>query len=78
MIPPYVQRMVEEGDNLAALLSRLSAFIESPRFATLDPVDQSLMMAQCGHMGNYLEVLLIRTQRAFAAIPATDQDDKPA
>lgn len=53
-------RVVEEANDLAAKLSRLSAFVVSPGFGRLDPVNQSLLLEQHQVTGAYLRVLAQR------------------
>ena len=53
----HQQRVVDERDELAGRLERLSAFIHGPRFADVPDMEQRLLVAQRVHMRHYLDVL---------------------
>ena len=63
-MPPHVQRMIEEGEQLADRVEKLGAFLVGPIYKTLPDDDQVLMSAQVGAMTAYLQVLTLRISRA--------------
>lgn len=63
-IPPHVQRMLLERDELADRTQKLREFIkENPLFQRLDDHDQYLLGQQEAHMSAYLIVLRQRIER---------------
>ena len=64
-IPPHVQRMIAEGDELSDKITKLGAFLAGRLYAQLGETDQGLMQAQLGAMTAYLSVLQIRIARAI-------------
>lgn len=71
-LPPHVQRMVEEGEQLADRVEKLGRFLVGPVYATLPEEEQTLMSAQCGAMTAYLQVLSLRIARAVSAHETAD------
>lgn len=62
-IPPHVQRMVKEGDELTQRLQKLAVFLaERPLGVVLSNTDETLLQAQCAAMTAYLNVLTLRTE----------------
>jgi hypothetical protein len=64
-IPTYIQRMRDEGDQLADRLRKLNSFLNSDQFEQLDPADRALLKAQRCMMDGYLEVLRTRVAHAL-------------
>lgn len=62
-IPPHVQRMLEESNQLGQRLAALDAFTDSKFFKELDGLDQHLLHIQKDTMQAYLRVLLMRIER---------------
>lgn len=56
-MPEYQLRVLTERDELATRLSKLRAFLESDAYQSVDPPEQSRLLAQAEHMGKYLAVL---------------------
>lgn len=54
---PYQQRVVEEHDELAEKVSRLTAFVNSDKFIRVDSREQSRLMEQLGVMTQYMGIL---------------------
>lgn len=63
-VVPHVQRMIEEGEQLADRVEKLGKFLVGPIYSTLPEEEQTLMSAQCGAMTAYLQVLTLRIARA--------------
>jgi hypothetical protein len=63
-LPPHVQRIYAEGDELSARLAKANAFIQSDAFKALQPLDAHLLSLQSELMQSYLHVLTIRLARA--------------
>lgn len=64
ILPPHIQRMIEEGDVLAARTDRLGAWMTPDNMTKLHPLDAQLMMAQHTAMQTYLRILGLRMARA--------------
>lgn len=63
--PPHIQRMMQEGDELAQRLGKLNAFVhEGPSFKGLPAIDAHLLTLQAEVMQSYLHILTIRLARA--------------
>lgn len=61
MLPPYIQRMIDEVDALNSKINSLSTFIQTnPIFQTLPKLKQQLLMAQYNSMQCYGEILKTR------------------
>ena len=69
-LPAHLQRMLDEYDDLAPRLDRLTGFVDTAPFRALDPVDQSLLRMQQKAMADYEKVLRARIERGLAALPA--------
>lgn len=63
-IPPHVQRMVEERDQLEDRLTKLTAFFDTDTFVGLDEHDRVLMQSQASLMTAYRDILNARIERA--------------
>lgn len=62
-IPPHVQRMLDESNQLGQRLAALDAFTDTRHFKELEPFDQHLLHIQKDTMQAYLRVLLMRIER---------------
>lgn len=62
-IPPHVQIMLDESNQLGQRLAALDAFTDSRHFKELEPMDQHLLKIQQDSMQAYLRVLLLRIER---------------
>jgi hypothetical protein len=63
-LPPHIQRVVAERDELAEREAKLRAFFATPTFAGLDPAEQEDMRDQADVMAKYGAVLGRRLIRA--------------
>ena len=61
-LQPHEQRMVAELAALNDKLTKLCAFLESEKFATLDEDAQSLLRVQAGGMRIYANALTVRVE----------------
>lgn len=66
-LPPHQQRVVGERAVLADKTSKLSAFIESGRFSTVNGDEQERLVAQRKAMTDYLYILDARIA-AFSVV----------
>lgn len=57
---PYVQRMVEEQNELKDRLEKLNTFLKSKKFSELDDYNKSLLIRQREAMAVYFETLSAR------------------
>ena len=64
VLPPHMQRVVAEGDQLAQRLAAINAFKDTDIFKALDPLDAHLLTLQAEVMQSYLHILTIRLARA--------------
>lgn len=64
-IPGYIQRMVEEKNELAERKNKLSAFIESGKAIELSSADYMDLLLQLNAMEEYHLILDRRLNRAF-------------
>lgn len=62
-LPPHVQRVVAERAQLDDKLEKLLAFLDSPRSAQLEAIDQELLARQANLMQAYSNVLAHRLER---------------
>lgn len=68
-IPPHVQRLREEHEQMEQRLRKLKIFIdESPIFTALDAEEQEDMKAQATHMSDLETILSRRLARALAKV----------
>lgn len=65
--PAYQQRMIEEREQLADRLAKLTQFMGSEQHGALNYGDRHLLAEQHSHMGAYLRVLSERMARARVA-----------
>jgi uncharacterized protein YdcH (DUF465 family) len=63
-LPPHVQRIFAEGDELAQKIARANQFIGSEAFKELPALDAHLLSLQTEVMQSYLHILTIRLARA--------------
>lgn len=56
-LQPHQQRVVDEKTDLDAKMDKLTAFIDTPIFASLAEAEQERLVRQLHHMGNYTAVL---------------------
>lgn len=66
-VDAHVQRMLDEEAQLAERLEKLQAFVVSPKFAQLPPIDQELLAAQLFVMQSYASILNTRLRLATTA-----------
>ena len=64
-IPGYIQRMIEEKNELAERKNKLSAFIESGKAIELSSADYMDLLLQLNAMEEYHLILERRLNRAF-------------
>lgn len=74
-LAPHQQRVVDERDELADRLSKLTAFFATPIFAGLDVAERMRLRTQAHHMGGYLAVLGSRVE-AFTKPVVPDITDE--
>lgn len=67
-LPPYQQRVIDEKNELDEKLSALRQFLESDKFAQVDPEEQRRMQDQAKYMQQYSDVLWLRIDN-FASLP---------
>ena len=70
-VPPHVQRMLEESNQLGQRLLALDDFTNTNVFKALPELDQQLLLSQGAPMQAYLRILTLRIQRAAPQPPAT-------
>lgn len=69
-IPAFLQRMLDEHQDLNSRLDKLTGFVDTASFNALDPVDQSLLRMQRAAMAEYEKVLRERITRLIPEAPA--------
>ena len=57
---PYIQRMIEERDELTDRMDKLHDFRKTVMYTGLDEVKQRLLDLQLGFMESYAQILKIR------------------
>lgn len=57
---PHQQRVVDEKTELDAKMDKLTAFIDTPLFASLPEAEQERLVMQLMHMGHYTATLAER------------------
>ena len=62
-LPPFIQRLIEEKDQLADRVTKLRAFTDSDGFKKLDVTDQYVLHEQLNHMNIYLSILVRRLDK---------------
>lgn len=62
-LQPHQQRVIEEFEALYEKVTKLNAFVESPKFLELGVEDRSLLHEQLGFMWAYANVLSQRIAR---------------
>ena len=69
VLPPYVQRLVEEHKDVEQKLTKLAVFIDnSPSFKGLEIQEQERLKKQCVFMSEYFHILDERLRYAFEAL----------
>jgi Rad3-related DNA helicase len=63
---PHQQRVVDEAHELGERITRLSAFLQTVTFNTLDEAERRRQRSQLVHMRSYYGILLERIE-AFRA-----------
>lgn len=63
---PFQERVVEEHDELDTKIGKLTEFLESDQFDTVDPEEQHRLVQQLYVMELYLDILTQRV-KAFEA-----------
>ena len=61
-VPDYVERMIEEINNLTGKIDKLSDFIDKDNFDDLPVVKKALLYTQLDIMKSYANVLRLRIQ----------------
>ncbi|UOD28768.1 DUF2829 domain-containing protein [Massilia violaceinigra] len=59
-LPPHQQRVIDERGDLVGKLDKLTLFLETVQFSTLDMAEQSRLHLQCKAMAAYAGVLAER------------------
>ena len=62
-LPTFIQRLIEEKDQLADRVTKLRAFTDTDGFKKLDVTDQYLLHEQLNHMNIYLSILVRRLDK---------------
>lgn len=63
-LPDHMLRVSVELDDLTTDLDKLNAFVSSPAFSAIDPLDQSDLLAQQAMMQGHKQTLINRLSRA--------------
>lgn len=74
-VPAYVERMIEEHNELNERATRLGEFINSPKFHEIDSVEQGALNKQKQYMDAYLRTLGGRIGRALGNEADTTYDE---
>lgn len=64
LLPPYVQRLVEELQQLSDRIDKLRDFMSTPNFQRVRLEERQLLTRQLGVMTEYDEILRRRVQFA--------------
>lgn len=72
--PDYIQRMIEEKDELYNKTAKCLDFILGEKFSKLNGYQKELLIKQHGHMTNYLIVLKARINNEIELLN-TKKDD---
>lgn len=62
-LPLFVQRLIEEKDQLFDRVTKLRAFTDTDGFKKLDVTDQCVLHEQLNHMNIYLSILVRRLDK---------------
>ena len=62
-LPLFVQRLIEEKDQLFDRVTKLRAFTDTYGFKQLDVTDQYVLHEQLNHMNIYLSILVRRLDK---------------
>lgn len=65
--PAHELRVMEEEDQLNEKIEKLRAFMRTPTFETLDPMDRHLLTLQLTQMEDY-QFTLVRRMRRFKPV----------
>lgn len=71
-LPPFIQRLIEEKNQLLDRVTKLSAFTGSDGFKKLDVTDQYLLYEQLNHMNIYLSILVRRLNKLLDSAESKD------
>lgn len=63
-LPPHMQRVLREGDELCGKMNALQTFMAGDGFKALPNDEQGMLALQLGIMGSYLTVLTLRLNKA--------------
>ena len=61
--PQFIQRLIEEKNQLLDRVTKLHAFTETGGFKKLDVTDQYVLHEQLNHMNIYLSILVRRLDK---------------
>lgn len=62
-LPPFIQSLIEEKDQLYDRVSKLREFTDTDGFKKLDVTDQYVLHEQLNHMNIYLSILVRRLDK---------------
>ena len=65
-LPPFIQRLIEEKNQLADRVYKLHAFTDTAGFKKLDVTDQYVLHEQLNHMNIYLSILVRRLDKLLS------------
>lgn len=69
-LPPFIQRLIEEKDQLFDRVTKLHAFTGTDGFKRLDVTDQYVLHEQLNHMNIYLSILVRRLDKLLGDMPS--------
>ena len=72
---PFIQRLIEEKNQLLDRVIKLSEFTGSVGFKKLDVTDQYLLYEQLNHMNIYLSILVRRLDKLLGDMPSVAGQD---
>ena len=71
-LPPFIQRLIEEKDQLFDRVTKLRAFTDTDGFKKLDVTDQCVLHEQLNHMNIYLSILVRRLDKLLSGADSYD------
>ena len=71
-LPAFIQRLIEEKDQLADRVNKLHAFTDTDGFKKLDVTDQYVLHEQLNHMNIYLSILVRRLDKLLGNTETKD------
>ena len=71
-LPPFIQRLIEEKDQLLDRVTKLHAFTETDGFKRLYVTDQYVLHEQLNHMNIYLSILVRRLDKLLGNTETKD------